>query len=134
MRANRCAPAWRRPKRLELAYLVVEAEAALARVAVLAGDFDEARRLAGRVLAALGRPELLGAIQPSEIYCGVGRCSSTAAIPAPMRPARRPGSISELATGQIDDDELRNSFLHNVPVNVELANRLAAPVSPRRRP
>ncbi len=55
-------------KRLELTYLVVEAEAALARVAVLTGDFDEARVVAGRVLAALGRPELIGAVQPSEIY------------------------------------------------------------------
>ena len=113
-------------ERLDLAYLVVEAEAALARVAVLAGDLDEARRLAGRVLAALGRPELLGAVQPSEIYrscwqvlvdCGDSRAGE-AGVAARV--------YLESSAARIGDDELRESFLHNVPVNVELAEMLAS--------
>ena len=55
-------------ERLQLAYLVVEAEAALAQVALQRGEQAEACRRAGQVLEALGRPDLLGSIQPSDIY------------------------------------------------------------------
>ena len=74
--------AWRSPSELQLAYLVVEAEAGLAQVALQRGEQAEACRRAGQVFEALGRPDLLGSIQLVRCLpvvlaraAGVRRCS-----------------------------------------------------------
>ncbi len=107
-------------ERLHLAYLVVEAEAALARVAQLRGDRHGAVELAERVLENLGRLELAGAIQPSEIYRTCWRVLVDLAEPragAVLESAR--SYLDEMAS-RIDDSEIRESFLTRVPANVEL--------------
>ena len=111
--------------RLELGYLVIEAEAALARVAVLTGDLDEACARAGRVLAALGRLELLGAVQPSEIYLSCWRVLVECGDPRASDAGEAARVYLESSAERIGDEELRDSFLRNVPVNVEIAERLA---------
>jgi class 3 adenylate cyclase/tetratricopeptide (TPR) repeat protein len=106
---------------LELAYLVVEAQAALAQVAVGEGKPEEACRLAQQVLPALGRPDLLGAIQPSEIYLSCWHvlrdCGDERAGEAHAAAHKFLQSSADL----IGDDQLRESFLRRVPANVELA-------------
>jgi hypothetical protein len=106
---------------LELAYLVVEAEAALARVAVLQGNLDEACRIAGRVLPTLGRPDLVGAIQPAEIYRSCWQVLVDCGDPRADDAADAARAYLESSAARIDDDELRESFLQRVPANVELA-------------
>ncbi len=107
-------------ERLQLAYLVVEAEAALAQVALQRGEQAEACRRAGQVLEALGRPDLLGSIQPSDVYLScwhvLQECGDARAAAA-LDAAR---AYLDNAAALIDDDEMRESFLHNVPANVEL--------------
>jgi class 3 adenylate cyclase/tetratricopeptide (TPR) repeat protein len=108
-------------RQLELGYLIVEAEAALALAELRRGEPDAATLLAGQVLAELGRPDLLGAIQPAEVYrscwrvlheCGDARAAEAAAA------ARR---YLQSSAAKIDDTELRSSFSRRVPANVELA-------------
>jgi class 3 adenylate cyclase/tetratricopeptide (TPR) repeat protein len=108
-------------ERLELAYLVVEAEAALARVAVLQGNLDEACEIAGRVLPTLGRPDLVGAIQPAEIYRSCRQVLVDCGDPRADEAADAARAYLESSAARIDDDELRESFLQRVPANVELA-------------
>ena len=102
-------------------YLVVEAEAALARAAVMRGDRDEARQFAERVLAMLGRPDLLGAIQPSEIYRSCWQVLVDCGDPRAADAAEAAHVYVETSAALIDDEELRTSFLTRVPANVELA-------------
>ena len=108
---------------MQLAYLVVEAEAALAQVAVQQGEQAEACRRAGQVLEALGRPDLLGSIQPSDVYLScwhvLQECGDARAAAA-LDAAR---TYLDNAAAPIDDDAMRESFLHNVPANVELAGK-----------
>ncbi len=111
---------------LRLRYLVVEAEAALARVALDRDERPEAQRLAASVLSALGDPDLLGALESGEIHLScwhvLAECGDPRADAA--RDAAR-AYLTESAT-RIDDDALRDGFLHRVPAHVELARRLAA--------
>ena len=106
---------------LGLEYLVVEAEAALGRAAVMRGDRDEARQFAERVLAMLGRPVLLGAIQPSEIYRSCWQVLVDCADHRAADAAEAAHVYVETSAALIDDEELRTSFLTRVPANVELA-------------
>ena len=110
-------------ERLQLAYLVVEAEAALAQVALQRGERGEACRRAGQVFEALGRPDLLGAIQPSDVYVSCWRvlqeCGDARAAEA-LTAAR---AYLDNAAALIDDDELRDSFLKNVAANVALSDK-----------
>jgi hypothetical protein len=73
------------------------------------------------VFDALGRPDLLGAIQPSEIYLSCWRvleaCGDTRAADA-LTAAR---AYLAAAAALIDDDGSRDAFLNNVPANVALA-------------
>ena len=108
-------------ERLDLAYLVVEAEACLARVVAMRGDLHEARALAGRSFDELSGSAFIGTLQPAEVYracwqalvdCGDQRAQ--AALDAGR------AYLDEMAK-RIDDDELRASFLQRVPANVWLA-------------
>lgn len=88
---------------------------------MLCGDQNEATAFAGRAFDALGRADLLGAIQPEEIYRTCWRvfveCSDDRAEPAL---AAALAHLDEMA-GRIDDEELRNWYLHRIPANVEIA-------------
>ena len=89
-------------------------------MAQLHGDRDGALELAERVLEHLGRPELTGAIQPSEIYRTCWRVLVDLDEPhagAVLESAR--AYLDEIAR-RIDDSEMRESFLTRVPANVEL--------------
>ena len=59
---------WTTAERLQLGYLVVEAEAALARWSCAAATSKRRGRRRHVCSVALGQPDLLGAIQPGEIY------------------------------------------------------------------
>ena len=86
-----------------------------------AATLTSATLLAGRVHAELGRPDLLGAIQPAEIYRSCWRvlhdCGDTRAGEA----AEAARQYLQSSAAKIDDSELRASFLRRVPANVELA-------------
>lgn len=108
-------------QRLGQDYIAVEAEAALARAVVAQGDVDEARRFAGHVLDNLGRPDLLGALQPSEIYRSCWQVLVDCADP-------RADAALAAARAYLDDMDhpgrrrrTPRSFLHRVPANVDLA-------------
>jgi class 3 adenylate cyclase/tetratricopeptide (TPR) repeat protein len=113
-------------RELDLAYLVTEAEAGLAGVASRRADHDEARRLAGSVLARLGDRDLLGALQPGELIRLCWQVLVDADDPRATEAADAARAYLDLAASLIDDPELRESFLTRVPVNVELRRRLAA--------
>jgi class 3 adenylate cyclase/tetratricopeptide (TPR) repeat protein len=104
---------------LDLAYLVVEAEAALARAALMLGDLDEAREVAGRVLSALDRPELLGAIQPAEIYRSCWQVLVACGDPRAEEAGTAAHAYVESSAARIDDEELRESFLR-LAADIEL--------------
>lgn len=106
-------------ERLNLAYLVIEAESLLARVALRVGDTAEAVRLAERVLGHLEGPDLIGTLSPAEIYqacrdvfvaCGDPRADDASAAGRAF--------IDDMAA-RIDDDDLRESFLR-VPAIADL--------------
>jgi tetratricopeptide (TPR) repeat protein len=112
-------------ERLDLAFLIVETQAALARVALLTGDRDEALAMAAAVLDCLDRPDLIGAIEPSEICRTCWRvfaeCGDQRAADA-LTAARR---FVDDMIGRIDEDELRESF-RLVAANAEIAAGQAA--------
>ena len=108
-------------RQLELGYLIVEAEAALALAQLRRGDLHAATLLAGRVLAELDRPDLLGAIQPAEVYRSCWRVLVDCRRP-PRRRGRhgRPALSAELGRQDRRHGAPRASFLRRVPANVEL--------------
>ena len=85
------------------------------------GDLDAARSVAGRVLATLGRPDLLGAIRPSEIYRSCWQVLTELGDPRAEQAAAAARRYVEESAARIDDQDLRESFLRRVPANVELA-------------
>ena len=106
-------------QRLNLTYLVIEAEAALARAALLSGERDEARELAQRVLASIDRPDLLGAIQPHEIFAACWWVLEECGDPQASAALAAGRSFLDVMTTRIDDDSLR---------------RVVSPDSGQRRP
>ena len=91
---RRCVPAGEEAERLALGYLTVEVDSVGARVAWLAGRRDEAVDLAGRVFERLGQPELIGALQPGEIYLSCRDVLIAYDDPRPPRRRQRAGSTS----------------------------------------
>jgi tetratricopeptide (TPR) repeat protein len=108
-------------EQMQLEYLVVESRAALAWVALQDGDREEAVRLAGDVLDRLGSPDLLGALQPAEIYRSCREVLEQCGDPRADEAAIAAREFLASSAARIDDDELRDSFLHRVPANVDLA-------------
>jgi hypothetical protein len=76
--------------------------------------------VAGRVLLALGRPELLGAVQPAEVYRSCWQVLVACGDPRAGEASEAAHAYVESSAARIDDEELRESFLHRVPANVEL--------------
>ena len=112
-------------ERLALAYLIAEVDAAAARVAWLRGRRDEAIDLAGRVFERLGQPELVGALQPGEIYLSCRDVLAAYDDPRAAAAAAAGRDFVESSAALIDETDLRESFLHRVPSSVALAGPAA---------
>jgi tetratricopeptide (TPR) repeat protein len=108
-------------ERLALAYVTDEVDAAAARVAWLLGRRDEALELAGRVFERLGQPELIGALQPGEIYLSCRDILTAYDDPRAAAAAAAGREFVESSAARIDEADLRESFLHRVPSSVALA-------------
>ncbi len=112
-------------ERLALAYVTDEVDAAAARVAWLRGRRDEALELAGRVFERLGQPELIGALQPGEIYLSCRDILTAYDDPRAAAAAAAGRDFVESSAALIDEADLRESFLHRVPSSVALAGPAA---------
>ena len=76
--------------------------------------------LAGQVLAELDRPDLLGAIQPAEVYRSCWRVLVDCGNPRAAEAATATRRYLQSSAAKIDDTELHASFLRRVPANIEL--------------
>jgi class 3 adenylate cyclase/tetratricopeptide (TPR) repeat protein len=108
-------------KRLGLSYLVTEAEALLARVALQRGDRDVARTLALRTLDRLGDPELLGALQSGDVYLACRDVLTVCSEPRAAEAIDAAHAYLRDMAARIDEDDLRGAFLQRVATNVALA-------------
>ena len=126
MRASHCVPGWRRPSGST-------SDTSWSRPKPPSPESRSCRavstRLGGRAGVCWRRSVVQSSSVPSSrrrSTCCAGRCSSTVATPGPAsRRGRR--VYLDSAAARIGDDELRDSFLRNVPVNVELAEGVAGP-------
>jgi class 3 adenylate cyclase/tetratricopeptide (TPR) repeat protein len=110
--------------RLGLESQVIEADAALARVAERRGgpgDLDRAVRLAESVIDRLDHPALEGMLRPGDVLLTVRDALAEAGDPRATDAVAAGAAYLDDFAGRIDDDELRAGFLHDVPAHVALA-------------
>jgi tetratricopeptide (TPR) repeat protein len=112
--------------------LAMEALAGLARVAQTQGDLARAQSLVKEILKHLEANTLDGAREPLRVYLTCYRVLS--AVQDPRAQAILDTAFSQLQeqAAKITDEDMRRSFMENVPVHREILNEFASP-SPTAR-
>jgi class 3 adenylate cyclase/tetratricopeptide (TPR) repeat protein len=100
--------------------LVVEAVAGLALAAFRRGDLDSAVALVDGVVDQLDPADVLGCLQPGEVYRTCWRVLGAGDDPRAIRVLRAAGAYLDEIAARIDEDDLREGFLRHVAANVEL--------------
>ena len=100
--------------------LVVEAVAGLALTAFRRGDLDSAVALVDGVVDQLEPADVLGCLQPGEVYRTCWQVLLAGDDPRATRVLRAAGAYLDDIAARIDEDDLREGFLRNVAANVEL--------------
>ncbi|HEX9991309.1 MAG TPA: adenylate/guanylate cyclase domain-containing protein [Acidimicrobiales bacterium] len=102
-----------------------EALAGQAAAALAAGAAQEAVGLVEPVLDHLGPDDLEGTVRPGEVVRTCWRALSAAADPRADGVRKAAGAFLDEMAARIDDDGLREAYLHRVPVNRALAGLAA---------
>jgi tetratricopeptide (TPR) repeat protein len=100
--------------------LVLEARAGLALAAFCRGALDEAARRVDELVDHLDVPDIQGCLQPGEVYRTCWRVLVARRDPGATAVLRGAGTYLDTIAARIDEDDLRESFLHRVTANAEL--------------
>jgi tetratricopeptide (TPR) repeat protein len=105
---------------LALPSLARDATAALARCALDTECADEARALVERLIGHLGVADVEGCLQPGEVYRRCWRVLTGLGDPRAADVLEAAGTFLDAIASRIDEDDLREGFLHRVPAHAEL--------------
>ena len=100
--------------------LVVEARAGLALAALRRGDLDAAVELVEGIVDQLEPENVLGCLQPGDVYRTCRRVLLAGEDPRATTVLRAAGVFLDEIASRIDEDDLREGFLRNVPAHAEL--------------
>ncbi len=109
-------------REMDLAHFVASSLADLARVHLARGDLPQAQANVAEILDNLEPHGLQGTLEPFRIYWVCYQTLQASQDPRAQAVLRSAQSLLQDWASKIDDEELRRSFLENVPVHQKILN------------